>query len=238
MKLSLTILLLSTTIMSQNIGVPFVPYGNYVPYGTYVPPVVSPVPLPPVSNAETQASIIEACGIMFPAQPNSTVICAADGELYSSVERAKCVSSSNTTISGCDSARIASCAKTCKSKYFDKCRKNCRELNINQICASDGEVYNTACEMNCKNPENTKLFTCDIFDSKCDNRCEIAVKVPSKACTDKCTAEAKLQCGNDGNLYTSRCYAKCVSSFLSIVSQCRDGENTDDCRARCQNLSS
>lgn len=234
------LLVLNGIALGQN-TVTLVPFGSFRPYGsaaaaaaTTTPTVVT-TPAPAVSAADIAASVNAACNALYPLTDSSIPLCAPDGNIYLSIERARCVNPTNYQIFRCYSNTMDYCAASCKSIAIYACKQNCTEPNNgNQICATDGLTYLTNCQMKCQDPTLTTVYTCNIFDARCGVRCSYAVSPANNMCMSKCPKDTNLICGSDGSLYTSMCHMSCVNPMFKSTFTCAANQTEDACRRQCQ----
>lgn len=82
---------------------------------------------------------------------SGVLFCGTDGELYDSLCKAQCVDKHIQINWTCEERRLTNkdkCFVGCRTDFY--CKEKCCESPSDYICAKDGLVYNSTCEMECQ----------------------------------------------------------------------------------------
>ena len=174
------------------------------------------------------------CYLNCPPSSTNRHICASNGGIYMNSCEARCDGKENRQLFVCERNDLEDCAKRCQSEARNPCLNRCPNSPFhNQICASDGFLYNNECKSKCKDSNNKQLFACALNDSDCRLQCESAKAVED--CKNSCPAPSKdqLQCASNSQLYPDLCHAKCEDSNVVMAFDCGFPIEQSICELRC-----
>lgn len=172
-------------------------------------------------------------------------ICASNGKIYKDECRARCYNRAYESLFSCktpfDDVEKLRCSGICKKAAptqpsFLSCDKKCgRTIKSDHRCASDGRVYSSLCQMNCKDRMLYEVFACaNMSKTECQAKC--VFKQNLDTCEGKCPvyiAPNKI-CASDAQLYIDICRARCRNSSLWEIMNCQTMSDFQ-CQTECQN---
>lgn len=172
-------------------------------------------------------------------------ICSSNGKIYTDECRAKCFNPAYESLFTCktpfDDVEKLRCTNLCENAAktqpsFLSCSKKCPfATGKDRKCASDGQVYNSLCQMNCKNRMLYEVFSCENM-SKAECKAKCTIKQNLDTCESNCPTYIALNkiCASDAQLYVDICRAKCKNNSLWEIMNC-DTMSDFQCQAECQN---
>ena len=199
------------------------------------------VVVPPAPDCEEDEVVVPpppSCESKCPIYIRANLICASNGKIYTDECRAQCQDKSVKELFNCGLLNEAQCQKKCD--YFiekERCYAHCPSCgNDSQICANDGNVYDSECRAKCHKSSLVGLFSCGkLSNAACQVQCKKQIKIVE--CQDACPKLRRrlmYWCANDGKVYDDLCKAQCVDSHISFSWNCEDRGFTTDNKAGCE----
>lgn len=177
----------------------------------------------------------KTCTSKCPIPSHNTLVCASDGNLYSSVCAAKCKNQNLYGLFSCGSLSKDDCAKTCKRKKdVQDCQDKCPKFKIRLMywCANDAKVYDDLCKAQCVDKSIEFNWNCEDrgFDTNNKPKCEAACKKDDD-CGAKCeNYPCRYVCGVDGVIYKNSCEAQCHGSKPSYPIREKNADEVEKCK--------
>jgi len=158
----------------------------------------------------------------------SKAVCASDGRVYSSSCQMKVKNCGRHVFE----IPITNCIP--KERAIAKCPSDCDDQEPSAVCASDGNIYASPCQLRMLNcgPNSDKVVKVDWL------RCAAKARRCSQlSCAANATKNADYVCGSDGRTYASPCHLRLASctrgTELAHVGVCVKVSSDNQCSQEC-----